>query len=148
MRAAVAFTIAAIFLTALAGCSARNAPAGRWEGSYASQDMLILARVETAADATIRLSAPDAIDIAGVQPSDRQAIRERLAAGLAAGWDDVAPRKMDFDGNIFRKPGGVAPQFEWHPKTNAATLYVYLGTQVIKIPMRPVKDFSDNPWNN
>ncbi|MBI3675450.1 MAG: hypothetical protein HY243_02410 [Proteobacteria bacterium] len=148
MRAAAVFTIAAICLIAAAGCSAQKAPAGRWEGIYESQDMLIVARVETQADASVRLSAPDAVGIANVQNDERQAIRTRLARGLASGWDAVAPRKMDFDGKIFRKPGGVAPQLEWNPKNNAATLYVYMGTQVIKIPMHSVSDFSDDPWKN
>lgn len=147
MRAAMALLMAVICLTAVTGCSSKKAPAGRWEGIYESQDTIIVARVETKADASVRLSAPDALGIGGIPIADRDAIRARLANGLASGWENVAPRKMDFDGKIFRKPGGVAPQFEWNPKNNQATLYVYLGTQVIKIAMRHVSDFSDDPWN-
>jgi hypothetical protein len=147
MRAATVTAILAICLVAATGCTGRKAPAGRWEGTYESQDTLIVARVETQADASVRVSAPDAVGVASVPDEERQAIRARLVTGLAVGWDSVAPRPMDFDGKTFRKPGGVAPQLEWNSKNNQAVLYVYLGTQVIKIPMRSVKDFSDDPWN-
>ncbi len=133
-------------LLCLAGCSKTPAPEGRWEGAYDAGDVIVAARLETTADASVRVSAPDAIGIAAPTEAERDVIRTRLAEGLAQGWDSVDPRKMDFDGKVFRKPGGVAPQMEWNPQTRSMTLVVYLGTQTIRIPMRAVKQFSDNPF--
>jgi hypothetical protein len=66
---------------------------------------------------------------------------------LDSGWGDVAPRPMDFDGETFRKPGGVAPQMIW--KSGRMQLVVYIDTQPgIHIAMRMVDDFGDNPWSN
>ncbi len=78
----------------------------------------------------------------------RAAMRQNMSARLAGAWGEVAPRPMDFDGTTFRKPGGIAPQIEWNAKTRRMTLYVYIGTQpVLKIPLHPVGDFTDNPWS-
>jgi hypothetical protein len=75
-------------------------------------------------------------------------MRQRLAEDLAQGWDEVAPRAMDFDGGVFRKPGGVAPQAIWDAKSRTMQLVVYLGARsALNIPMRAVGDFSDNPWS-
>jgi hypothetical protein len=54
---------------------------------------------------------------------------------------------MDFDGRVFRKPGGVAPQMEWNPDSKKMTVVVYLGMKTVRIPVHVVKDFSDDPWN-
>src|SRR5262249_1115471 len=85
-RSATVFTTAGISLFAVAGCGAKQAPAGRWEGVYEASDTLIVARVQTQPDASVRLSAPDAIGIAGASDEERQTIKQRLAAGLASGW--------------------------------------------------------------
>ena len=66
---------------------------------------------------------------------------------LSGAWGEVVPRRMDFDGTTFRKPNGIAPQAEWDKASNMMTLYVYIGTRpVIKMMLRPVSTFSDNPW--
>ena len=131
----------------LASCSKTPPPVGRWEGTYESGDTFVAARLEIASGPQVRISAPDVTDGSIASEDDRTAMRQNMAARLAGGWGEIAPRPMDFDGTTFRKPGGIAPQIEWDAKTKAMTLYVYLGTQpVLKIPLKPVSDFSDDPW--
>ncbi len=138
--------LALLSVLALASCSHPAPPAGRWEGTYESNDAMIAARLEIEPDGQVRVSAPDLLDIG---PDERDAAREKLGSDLAAAWDGVAPRPMDFDGETFRKPGGIAPQMIWKAKARRMSLIVYLGTRPsISIPMREVGDFSDNPWGS
>ena len=131
----------------LAACSKPVPPAGRWEGTYESGDTFIAARLEIEADRQVRISAPDVTDSGVASEEDRAQMRQNMASRLAGGWSEVAPRPMDFDGTTFRKPGGIAPQIDWDAQSKVMTLYVYIGTRpVIKIPLHPVGDFSDNPW--
>lgn len=133
-------------LLGLTACSHPTPPQGRWEGTYESSDVTIAARLEIEADGQVRISAPDLLDIA---PDERDAARAKLASDLDAAWDSVTPRPMDFDGETFRKPGGVAPQMIWKGKWKHMSLIVYLGTRpAITIPMRQVGDFSDNPFGS
>lgn len=106
---------------------------------------MVAARLEIEPDGQVRVSAPDLV---GIGQDDRGALREKLAADLADGWDQVAPRKMDFDGETFRKPGGIAPQMVWRSGTRQMWLVVYLGTRPsFRIPMRSVEGFSENPFS-
>ena len=147
MRILTTTIVFGLCLIAAACSSHSRAPVGRWEGVYESQDTMVAARLETAADATVRVSAPDALGIQTNDPNERASLRANLAQDLAAHWAAVAPRQMDFDGRIFRKPGGIAPQIEWNPHTNTMVLDVYFGTApALRIPLKPVKDFSDDPW--
>lgn len=137
--------LAVLIALALGACSHPKPPAGRWEGVYESSDTMLAARLEIEEDGQVRVSAPDLLDVG---PDDRDAAREKLAADLAAEWERVAPRKMDFDGETFRKPGGIAPQMVWKKKSKQMWLVVYLGTRPgLSVPMRAVSDFSDNPWS-
>ena len=130
----------------LAACSHPAPPQGRWEGTYESGDAMIAARLEISADGLVRVSAPNVQDLG---PDDRDAARAKLAADLDAGWDSVQPRAMDFDGETFRKPGGIAPQMVWKGKWRHMSLIVYLGTRpAITIPMKQVGGFSDNPFGS
>jgi hypothetical protein len=139
--------LAALTVLVLASCSHRKPPVGRWEGTYETADIMIAARFEVESDGQVRVSAPDLLDIGSTPQEERPALRERLAGDLASGWERVAPRPMDYDGQTFRKPGGIAPQAVWNAKTKAMQLVVYLGTRPgIHIPMRRVDEFSDNPW--
>jgi hypothetical protein len=105
---------------------------------------MIVARLEIEADGLVRVSAPNVQDLG---PDDRDAARAKLASDLDAGWDSVQPRAMDFDGETFRKPGGIAPQMVW--KGEHMALMVYLGTRpAITIPMKQVGGFSDNPFGS
>lgn len=138
--------LACVAVFTLAGCSGRTPPVGRWEGTYDSGDTLIAARMEVDAKANVFVSAPDATNVAGLTGGDRTAMQQRLAQGLASGWADVAGRHYDYDGSTFRKPGGIAPQMEWHSSDNTMTMHVYLGTSSVQISLHSVKTFSDNPW--
>jgi hypothetical protein len=147
MRGLAAILVTALCLVAAAGCS-RHAqpPVGRWEGTYDAAGTMIAARLEIDAKGNIFVSAPDAENFTDT-PDARAAIRTNLAQGLAAGWGDVQPRIFEFDGKTFRKPGGVAPQMEWDSSSNAMTLIVYLGMRSgIRVPLHPVKNFSEDPW--
>jgi hypothetical protein len=140
--------LACFCVAATTGCSHETAPpAGRWEGTYDSGDTIVAARMEITAKGQIFVSAPNAENIGGTSSDGRTAIRQRLATGLATGWDDVTPIQLDFDGQTFRKPGGVAPQAEWDSSAHRMTLIVYLGRgDGIRIPLRAVKDFSPSPF--
>jgi hypothetical protein len=136
-------------LLALAACSHAAPPVGRWEGISDTHDTIIAARVEINAKGDIYMSAPDAMDVGSSSDEDRAAVRQKLADGLEESWGSVVPRPMDFDGTTFRKPGGIAPQMEWDSSSNTMTLVVYLGTApAIRIPLRPVKDFSPDPFSH
>lgn len=138
--------LAFLMVLLVAGCSRHTPPAGRWEGTYDSADAMVVARVEIDSKAGIRISAPNAENV-GDNEDDRAAMRQHLAAGLASGWDEVEPRTMDFDGRIFRKPNGIAPQMMWEAGKKRMYLVVYLDKRPgMKIPLRAVDDFSDDPW--
>jgi hypothetical protein len=146
MRPLLALMLGALLL---ASCSKAPPPAGRWEGTYESGDTFVAARLEIAAGGQVRVSAPDVTDAGVASEDDRAAMRQNMAARLAGGWGEIAPRPMDFDGTTFRKPGGIAPQIDWDAPTKTMTLYVYLGTHpAIKVPLKPVGDFSDDPWGH
>lgn len=146
MRAAAALMFA-FSLAGLAACSNAKPPPGRWEGAYESQDAMVVARLEIDGSGNIYLSAPDAIDFPAPSADERTAMHRRLAQGLASAWGDVAPRRYDFDGHTFRKPGGIAPQMEWDRASKQMTAIVYLERRPgIRVPMRPVSQFSDDPW--
>jgi len=147
MHRAVAAIFVLVCFTGLAGCSRSAPPVGRWEGTYDNGDAIIAARVEITAKGDIYLSAPDTTGMAGSSAAEHEEIHARLSDGLTEDWGSVAPRKMDFDGKTFRKPGGIAPQMEWDSSNNSMTLFVYLGNApAVNIPLRPVKDFSANPF--
>ncbi len=136
--------LAFLALLTLAACSRPTPPAGRWEGTFESGDIVLAARLEIGSDGQVRVSAPD---LEGVAGSERDSARNRVASDLASGWESVTPRAMEFDGENFRKPGGIAPQMVWKAKSNQMFLVVYLGTRPsFRIPMRAVGDFSDNPF--
>jgi len=143
------FAIVALLCIGLAvACSRGSAPpAGRWEGTLDSPDAIVAARLQISSKGQIYVSAPNAEDFGNGSEEDRAAIRQRLADGLADSWDSVQPIALEFDGKTFRKPGGIAPQMEWDG--SQMTLVVYLGKRdAIRIPLRAVKDFSPDPWNN
>ena len=147
MRTLPAVLVMALCLAAAVACGDPKPPTGRWEGTYESAHTMIAARLEIDKKGAVYVSAPDAFDIAATSGADREVIRQRLAMGLADGWSSVVPRTMDFDGKVFRKPGGIAPQIEWHPDTGQMTLTVYPGIRpTIHITMRAVHDFSPDPW--
>ncbi len=147
MRVLAATLISTFCLVSLFACSKPpQPPAGRWEGAYESNGTMVVARLEIMPNGSIYVSAPDAENVAA---ADGPALRRRLAQQLADRWGAVEPRKMDFDGHIFRKPGGIAPQMEWDSGSKRMTLVVYLGMRPgIRIPLRAVSDFDPDPWKS
>lgn len=145
MRKLLAAFLAAL---ALSGCWGHHTPpAGRWEGTYEAPDIMIAARVEVEPGGAVRVSAPNYTDLQGATEEQKNDIRSGLASGLADAWDKIPARPLDFDGQDFRKPGGIAPQMHWDRTKKQMTLIVYLGTHpAIDIPLKQIDDFSDNPW--
>lgn len=148
MRAHVVAIVAGLCLVAVSACSnSKTPPVGRWEGAYEAQDVMVAVRLEISGKGDIYLSAPNALDIGGASPEERPAMRARLADELAQGWNAAQPRSMDFDGRVFRKPGGVAPQMEWNPQSKQMTVVLYFGMRpALRVPLRAVSDFSTDPW--
>jgi hypothetical protein len=144
---AAAIACGLCLITAWACSSAKSPPVGRWEGALEAQDVMVAVRLEISNKGDIFLSAPNALEIESVTTAERPSMRQRLADELAASWGNIGPRPMDFDGRIFRKPGGVAPQMEWNPQTRQMTVVLYLGMRAaLRIPLRGVDRFSTDPW--
>jgi len=145
MRALSAVILSSFVLVALVGCSSHVPPTGRWEGAFEAQDLMAVIRLEISPKGEIFLSAPDALDIA--PGTDKAELRQRLSQELAASWTSVESRSLDFDGYVFRKPGGIAPQLEWNPETKQMTAVLYLGMRAaLRVPLRAVPQFSVSPW--
>jgi len=143
------FAFVLVTALALLSCSHPAPPVGRWEGTYESDDVMVAVRLEIGSDGQVRVSAPDLQDIGAASAEERVQTRDKLATDLATGWESVAPRTMDFDGSVFRKPGGIAPQMIWKAKSRQMSVVVYLGTRPgAYIAMREVSDFSDSPWRS
>jgi hypothetical protein len=115
---------------ALSACADPRAPVGRWEGVYEDADVIIVARLEITKDGVVRVSAPNAItERVALSPAERSRLLGQLQSGLAASWPAVKPLPLEFDGSIFRKPGGVAPQLEWDAERRRMTMFYYSGTR-------------------
>lgn len=122
-------------------------PVGRWVGNYESSVVMVDAWLEILPNGTVRICAPDILDVGDPSAEDRKAMHARLAQDLSDAWGEVKLRTYEFDGRIFRKPGGYAPQMEWNAKKHQMKVVFYFGTQKsIRIDMHPVKDFSEDPW--
>jgi len=133
----------------LASCSKHpQPPVGRWIGNYESESVMVDARLEILPGGAVRVSAPDITDPGSPSDGDRAAMHARLAAELAEEWEDVKPRPFDFDGHVFRKPGGIAPQMEWDAARHQMKVVFYFGMQhSIRIIMHTVQDFRQDPWS-
>ncbi len=142
------FAVLLIVLVAIAACSrSSHPPTGRWIGNYESSSVMVDAWLEIMPNGAVRVCAPDILGIGEPSDEDRKAMHARLASDLSDAWGEVALRSYDFDGRVFRKPGGIAPQMEWNPKTREMKLVFYFGTQhSIRILMHAVNDFSEDSW--
>jgi hypothetical protein len=130
------------------GCAKAPPPVGRWQGGFESREVMVIARLEIDAKGNIYLCAPDAMDIENASQDDRTAIRQRLSDGMNVAWGQTEPKQFVFDGHVFRKPGGVAPQLEWDPDRKSMTAIVYLGMRAaIHVPLHAVADFTADPWS-
>ena len=144
--AAVTLVTLTCLLLGLTACSKPSPPVGKWEGGYESGGDLVVARVEILPGGQVKIMAPDITNVMGSREQMNE-FRARLAADLVNGWSEVAPRRFDFDGKIFRKPGGFAPQMVWDKASNHMTLELYIGARpALPVPLRPVDDFHDNPF--
>ncbi len=132
------------------GCSREHEPpTGRWIGHYESPSVMVVAWLEILPGGDVRVSAPDLLDPGDLTDEQRQEAHKRLANDLFDSWGDVKLRRYEFNGHVFRKLGGVAPQMEWDPQTRQMKLVFYFGMQrSMRIPMTPVKDFNEEPWLN
>jgi len=130
-------------LWANGSCVTQGAGPLTWQGGYADGSIMIVARVEIGEDGRVRLSAPNAImDFAALPEPAETDVRTRLLASLAAAWPNVTPRDLDFDGKVFRNPGGVAPQLEWDAATQHMTMFVYPGARPsVQFELERVKEF-------
>jgi hypothetical protein len=143
--------IAILLLAGLAICAACSPnvkpPAGRWIGVYDSGGVMVDARLEILPDGTVRVSAPDILGAVDISEGERLALHARLATELDETWGEAKPRQMEFDGRVFRKPGGYASQMEWDPKSKEMILVFYFGMhKSIRIALMPVENFSEDPW--
>jgi len=135
-------------LVALTACSGHEkAPVGRWIGHMDTAEAMVIAWLEIFPDGSVKVSAPDILGVGELPAERKAALQARLAKKLSEAWPEVASRKMDFDGEVFRKPGGIAPQMEWNPKKREMKLVFYFGLhKSMRIRMQAVSDFSSDPW--
>ena len=142
------FAVLLIAGLVLVACSrAPQPPVGRWIGHIETPSVMVDAWLEILPGGAVRICAPDILDIGEPDDAQRTAMHARLASDLSEAWGEVKLRTYTFDGRVFRKPGGFAPQMEWDPKAQHMKLVFYFGTQhSIRIEMRSVKDFSEDPW--
>jgi hypothetical protein len=142
------FAILLVAALVLAACSKHHTPpTGRWIGHFESPTVMVVAWLEILPGGDVRVSAPDLLDIGEPDDTQRAMMHSRLANDLSDAWGEVQLRRYDFDGRVFRKPGGVAPQMEWNPLTHEMKLVFYFGMQrSMRIPMQRVKNFNDDPW--
>lgn len=139
--------VVGLCLSAVTACGEAKPPSGRWEGTYEAPGLMIAARLEIDGKGTIYASAPNTLVATGASADERAVIRERLTSDLAADWGNAEPRRMEFDGKVFRKPGGIAPQLEWDADTKRMTMIVYPGKEAsVRLPLHTVRNFSDDPW--
>jgi hypothetical protein len=143
-----AYLAALVSVLCLAACSnTKVPPVGRWEGVYEAPDEMVVVRLEITPKGDIYLSAPNALDIEATPADQRPVMRAHLTDELVQSWSAVTPRPLDFDGRVFRKPGGVAPQMEWNPQSKQMTVVLYFGMHAaLRVPLRAVSDFSQDPW--
>lgn len=144
------FAILLFAALVLAGCSREHhPPVGHWIGHYESSSVMVVAWLEITPSGDVRVSAPDLLDPGTPSDEQRVVMHTRLANDLSESWADVKLRRYEFDGHVFRKPGGYAPQMEWDSLRRQMKVVFYFGMQrSIRIPMTPVKDFSEDPWLN
>jgi hypothetical protein len=143
MRGFSRFALPFLAALVLAACSGRMPPTGRWQGAYEDTGLIIVARLEIDSAGIVRVSAPNAIiPNADITQSERADLRSKLEDGLSASWANVAPLALEFDGRVFHKPGGVAPQIEWNAGAKRMTLIYYSGNRPsVRIPLDAVAQF-------
>lgn len=132
----------------LAGCSkSHQPPTGRWIGHFESPAVMVVAWLEISPSGDVKVSAPDLLDPGDPDDEQRAAAHKRLANEIYDSWGNVQSRHYEFNGHVFRKPGGYAPQMEWDPNTKQMKLVFYFGMQrSMRIALTPVKEFTEDTW--
>ena len=135
--------VSALLCLGLFACADPRPPTGRWEGVYEDAGVTIVARLEIAASGKIRVSAPNAITGSSeMSPVERAGLVRQLQTKLAASWPAVEPLTLEFDGSVFRRPGGVAPQLEWDAARKRMTMVYYSGNRnSVRVPLASVGEF-------
>jgi len=139
--------VLAVLGVALAACSNNpRPPVGRWQGAYEDPNLIVVARLEIDSSGVVRISAPNAIlDSAPMSKKERADLHKSLDASLAQSWSSIGPLPLEFDGHIFHKPGGVAPQLEWDDAAKKMVLVFYSGNRAsVHVPLDSVGDFSSD----
>jgi hypothetical protein len=138
--------VSALLCLGLFACADPRPPTGRWEGVYEDASVTIVARLEIAENGKIRVSAPNAITGASeMSPADRALLVHQLQTKLAASWPAVEPLPLEFDGSVFRRAGGVAPQLEWDAARKHMTMVYYSGNRnSVRVALSSVGEF-DTP---
>jgi hypothetical protein len=133
----------ALLCLLLAACADPRPPTGRWEGLYEDAGVIIAARLEIAPNGQVRVSAPNAIiGDSPISPAERAGLVQQLQTRLAASWPAVEPLPLEFDGHVFRKPGGVAPQLEWDTERKRMTMIYYSGNRMsVRVALTTVGEF-------
>jgi hypothetical protein len=105
--------------------------------------VIIVARLEITDNGRVRVSAPNAITSEQpLSPAERASVVQQLQARLAMSWPAVAPLPLEFDGKVFRKPGGVAPQLEWDAERKRMTMIYYSGNRTsVRVALTSVGEF-------
>ena len=103
---------------------------------------MLVARLEIDSGGRLRVAAPNAIiPPAGMSENERAKLRARLATDLAQSWPSVAPLALEFDGRVFHKPGGVAPQLEWDGPDKRMTMVFYSGNRPsVRVKLDAIQD--------
>jgi len=137
---AAVFTVLCLSLSA---CADSSPPTGRWEGLYEDSGVIIVARLEIAGNGKVRVSAPNALTSEGpLSPADRANLLQQLQSRLAMSWPAVEPLPLEFDGHVFRKPGGVAPQLEWDADLKRMTMIYYSANRTsVRVALTSVGEF-------
>jgi hypothetical protein len=133
----------ALLCLGLFACADPRPPTGRWEGLYEDAGVIIVARLEIASNGKVRVSAPNAITSdSPLSPAERAGLVQQLQTRLAASWSSVEPLPLEFDGHVFRKPGGVAPQLEWDEDRKRMTMVYYSGNRTsVRVALTSVGEF-------
>jgi hypothetical protein len=132
-----------VVLATVVGCAKPLPPAGHWQGVYEDSGLMVVARLEIDSGGKVRVSAPNLIaDLAAMSDRERADLLARLENGLSQSWPDVAPLPLEFDGHVFHKPGGVAPQLEWESGPKRMVMVFYSGNRPsIRVRMEQVAAF-------
>jgi hypothetical protein len=135
--------VLAVLCLGLSACADSHPPTGRWEGLYEDAGVIIVARLEIAGNGQVRVSAPNAITSEQpLSPAERANLVQQLQARLAQSWPAVEPLPLEFDGQVFRKPGGVAPQLEWDAARKRMTMIYYSGNRSsVRVALTSVGEF-------